>query len=115
MLTYKDSSSSSNPDSRVRDAINSTKRWNREHKITKLEDNQFINSYFLKQAQRDAKLAGILHRAFQIRVAKRVKARPNSLSREELSRLALWKDVIETATEVLVINKMKTAHLMGQS
>ncbi|RGP59328.1 hypothetical protein FSPOR_11414 [Fusarium sporotrichioides] len=104
---------SSTPESRIQDAIDSTKRWNREHKTTKLRDSHFITSYFRKQTQRDAELGGILQRTLQRRMANKAKARFDPQNLEELSRHAVWKDVIDMATEVLVVNKMRTAQLLG--
>ncbi|RGP65683.1 hypothetical protein FLONG3_9186 [Fusarium longipes] len=101
------------PELRIKDAINSTKRWNREHKSTKSEDIYFIPSYFRKQRQRDAELAGILQRTLQKRVTDKVKARFGVQGLEELSRHTSWEDVIDTATEVLVVNKTKTAKLLS--
>jgi hypothetical protein len=48
-------------------------------------------------------------------VANKVKATfgPNSL--EELSHHASWKDVIDMATEVLVVKKAKVAQLLSRS
>ncbi|UZP33420.1 hypothetical protein NXS19_001236 [Fusarium pseudograminearum] len=109
------SSRSSTPESRIQDAIDSTKRWNREHKTTKLRDSHFILSYFRKQRQRDAELAVILQRTLQRRVANKVKSRFDPQSLEELSQHALWADIIDMATEVLVVNKLKTAQLLSRS
>ncbi|CAF3549876.1 hypothetical protein SNK04_001186 [Fusarium graminearum] len=109
------SSRSSTPESRIQDAIDSTKRWNREHKTTKLRDGHFILSYFRKQKQRDAELAGILQRTLQRRVTNKVKSRFDPQSLEELSQHALWVDIIDMATEVLVVNKLKTAQLLSRS
>ncbi|KAL6919829.1 hypothetical protein ACHAP8_009008 [Fusarium lateritium] len=107
------SSRLSTPESRIQEAIESTKRWNREHKTTEVRDSRFIVSYFRKQTQRDPELGGILQRTLQRRVAHRVKVRFDSQSLEELNRHAIWSDVINTATEVLVVNTKKTAQLLS--
>ncbi|KAH7257085.1 hypothetical protein BKA59DRAFT_552767 [Fusarium tricinctum] len=105
-------------ESRINEAINSTKRWNREHKVTKMRDNQFITSYFKKQGQRDPELAKILQQTLQKRAPRAYKTRsrktqtPQSL--EELCRNIAWQDVIDTATEVLVVNRSQTLRALGQ-
>ncbi|WZH39855.1 uncharacterized protein QYS62_000781 [Fusarium acuminatum] len=107
-----------NLESRINEAINSTKRWNREHKVTKMRDNQFITSYFKKQGQRDPELAKILQQTLQKRAPRAYKTRsqktqtPQSL--EELCRNIAWQDVIDTATEVLVVNRSQTLRALGQ-
>ncbi|KAF4445392.1 hypothetical protein F53441_10842 [Fusarium austroafricanum] len=116
--TQKSSPSSSTPESRIKDAINSTKRWNREHKVTQMRENQFIVGYLKKQGQRDAELAKILHQALQKRASnlepkgRRGKAKKQP-SLEEICRHVSWQDVIATATEVLVVNKAQTLQLLG--
>ncbi|KAF5661029.1 hypothetical protein FHETE_8694 [Fusarium heterosporum] len=109
---------SSDPESRITDAINSTKRWNREHKVTKMTDNQFIIGYFKKQGQRDPELAKILQQELQKRASKACKAKARktkaSQNLEKLCRNVSWQDVIDTATEILVVNKSQTSRILGQ-
>ncbi|KAF9777258.1 hypothetical protein IL306_004470 [Fusarium sp. DS 682] len=112
------SPSSSTPESRINDAVNSTKRWNREHKITKMRDNQFIINYLKKQGQRDAELAKLLHQAIRKRASKekgRSDRAKKSLSLEETCRNISWQDVIDSATEVLVVNKPQTLQFLSQA
>ncbi|KAM0341352.1 hypothetical protein ACHAPU_010095 [Fusarium lateritium] len=110
---------SSDPESRITVAINSTKRWNREHKVTKMRDNQFILGYFKKQGQRDPELAKILQQGIQKRASKAYKAKSRktraSQNLEELCRNVSWQDVIDTATEILVVNKSKTLRILKQA
>ncbi|KIL95180.1 hypothetical protein FAVG1_02112 [Fusarium avenaceum] len=105
-------------ESRINEAINSTKRWNREHKVTKMRDNQFITSYFKKQGQRDPELAEILQKTIQKRAPRAYKTRSRktqtSQSLEELCRNIAWQDVIDTATEVLVVNRSQTLRTLGR-
>ncbi|KAF4988326.1 hypothetical protein FGRMN_9834 [Fusarium graminum] len=109
---------SSDAESRIIDAINSTKRWNREHKVTKMRDNQFIVGYFKKQGQRDPELAKIFQQGLQKRTSKANKGKPRktkaSQNLEELCHNVSWQDVIDTATEILVVNKSKTLKILGQ-
>ncbi|KAM0564178.1 hypothetical protein ACHAPJ_000387 [Fusarium lateritium] len=117
------SSSSSNPELRINEAIGSTKRWNREHKVTKMRDNQFIAGYLKKQSHRDPELAKILQQTIQKRTLKAAKAKAkakagkatNPQTFEELCRNVSWQDVLATATDVLVINKGQTLRALGQA
>ncbi|KAH7197341.1 uncharacterized protein B0J16DRAFT_17443 [Fusarium flagelliforme] len=106
------SSNLSTPEGRIHEAINSTKRWNREHKVTKLKDNQYIVSYFRKQTQRDPQLASILQRTFQNRVVKNVEGEANPRGLEECSNYASWNDVTDTAAKVLIANEKKLIELL---
>ncbi|KAH7270098.1 uncharacterized protein BKA55DRAFT_532711 [Fusarium redolens] len=112
------SPSSSTLESRINDAINSTKRWNREHKATKMRDNQFIISYLKKQGQRDAELAKVLLQAIRKRASK-AKTRTGKAKKlpglEETCRKTSWQDVIDSATEVLVVNKTQTLQYLKQA
>jgi hypothetical protein len=119
VLTYDEASpSSSTLESRINDAINSTKRWNREHKATKMRDNQFIISYLKKQGQRDAELAKVLLQAIRKRASK-AKTRTGKAKKlpglEETCRKTSWQDVIDSATEVLVVNKTQTLQYLKQA
>ncbi|KAF4493429.1 hypothetical protein FAGAP_10461 [Fusarium agapanthi] len=110
--------SSSTLESRVNDAINSTKRWNREHKTTKMRENQFIISYLKKQGQRDPALAKLLLQAIRERAynTKTRTSRAKKLpSLEETCRNTSWQDVIDSATEVLVVNKTRTLQFLKQA
>ncbi|KAM0203649.1 hypothetical protein ACHAPA_010279 [Fusarium lateritium] len=105
-------------ESRMNEAISSTKRWNREHKVTKMRDNQFITSYFKKQGQRDPELAKILQQTIRKRAPKACKTRSRktqpSQNLEELYRNIAWQDVIDAATEVLVVNRSQTLRTLGR-
>ncbi|EGU87287.1 hypothetical protein FOPG_05776 [Fusarium oxysporum f. sp. conglutinans race 2 54008] len=112
------SPSSSTLESRINDAINSTKRWNREHKTTKMRENQFIISYLKKQGQRDPVLAKVLLQAIRER-ASNIKTRTSKAKKlpslEETCRNTSWQDVIDSATEVLVVNKTQTLQFLKQA
>ncbi|KAJ4272014.1 hypothetical protein NW762_000724 [Fusarium torreyae] len=120
-LTWnKGYSPSSNPESRINEAIGSTKRWNREHKVTKMRDNQFIAGYLKKQSHRDPELAKILQQTIQkhtLKAADRAKAGKarNPQSLEELCRNVSWQNVLASATDVLVTNKSQTLRALGQA
>ncbi|KOS16825.1 hypothetical protein ESCO_004752 [Escovopsis weberi] len=108
---------------RVRETLSSTRRWNRDHKTTSLGDPAFVARYLKQQSKRDPRMAVLIQRALQKRIARRGggggadgnsgngnssnagnssrrKARPQSL--EQLCEDLVWKDVIETVEEVLV-------------
>ncbi|WAO83654.1 Hypothetical protein NCS54_00085200 [Fusarium falciforme] len=109
---------SSEHEYRITEAINSTKRWNREHKVTKCSDPEFIANYLMKQGRRDPGIAKVLQRAIQKRAFQAIKMetgepwRPHDLT--ELCHSVAWRDVIDTATEVLVTKKHRTVQLLAQ-
>ncbi|KAJ4216230.1 hypothetical protein NW759_009479 [Fusarium solani] len=103
---------------RITETINSTKRWNREHKVTKCSDPEFIANYLMKQGRRDPGIAKVLQRAIQKRAFQATKRetgepwRPHDLT--ELCHSVAWRDVIDAATEVLVTNRHRTVQLLAQ-
>ncbi|KAM0437770.1 hypothetical protein ACHAPT_002135 [Fusarium lateritium] len=110
---------SANAEYRITETINSTKRWNREHKVTKASGPQFISGYLKKQGRRDPAIAKVLQQAIQTRASRSTKMelgkpwRPHSL--EELCRNVTWRDVIDAATEVLVTKRQQTLRLLKQA
>ncbi|KAL2685311.1 hypothetical protein Neosp_006408 [[Neocosmospora] mangrovei] len=111
-------SPSSNHEYRITETINSTKRWNREHKATKCSDPEFVANYLMKQGRRDTGIAKLLQQAIQKRVFQRIKVetgepwRPHDLT--ELCHRVTWREVIDAATEVLVTKRHRTVQLLGQ-
>ncbi|KAH6608682.1 hypothetical protein Trco_002028 [Trichoderma cornu-damae] len=101
---------------RIEDAIRSTRRWNGDHKITQLNDAAFTANYLRQQSKRDPQMAVHIQKAIQRRVYRsgrpRARNRPESL--EQLCRDVGWKDVIETAEDVLVRNRDRTAKTLEQ-
>ncbi|KAH7171092.1 hypothetical protein EDB81DRAFT_865048 [Dactylonectria macrodidyma] len=104
---------------RIQEAINSTRRWNRDHKVTPLSDSQFVVNYLKKQSQRDPGMAVLLQRSLQKRIRLRAAltsgktlTKPRSL--EELCRDAVWQDVIDMVRDVLVVNGHRSATLLGR-
>lgn len=96
---------------RIIAAIQSTKRWNREHKATKLGDDEFSANYLKQQSKRDTKLAVYIQRAILRRIRwrrQRTASRPKSL--EEFCKDVKWEDVIGTVQDVLM-DKEKTTIL----
>jgi hypothetical protein len=83
-----------------------------------MRDNQFITSYFKKLGQRDPELAKILQQTIQKRAPRAYKTRSRktqtSQSLEELCRNIAWQDVIDAATEVLVVNRSQTLQTLGR-
>ncbi|KAJ4308841.1 hypothetical protein N0V84_011855 [Fusarium piperis] len=111
-------SAPSNYEHRIAEAINSTKRWNREHKVTKCSDPEFIVNYLTKQGQRDPGIAKVFQRAILKRAFQGTKMKtgepwhPRDL--KELCQNVTWRDVIDVATEVLVTKKHRTVQLLGR-
>ncbi|KAK7427729.1 hypothetical protein QQZ08_005835 [Neonectria magnoliae] len=105
--------------SRIQEAINSTRRWNRDHKVTKIPDSQFAANYLKKQSQRDPDLAVLLQRSLQKRIRLRGslrsgKAEPQPRNLGELCRAVVWQDVIDMVKDVLVVNAQNSARLLGR-
>lgn len=109
---------SSDYERRITETINSTKRWNREHKVTKRSDPEFIVNYLLKQGRRDPSIAKVLQQAIQKRAFQAIKMETGELRRPqnltELCHNVAWRDVIDAATEVLVTKRHRTAQLLAQ-
>ncbi|RSL57262.1 hypothetical protein CEP54_008357 [Fusarium duplospermum] len=109
---------SSDHQRRITEAINSTKRWNREHKATQCSDPEFIGNYLMKQGRRDPGLAKVLQQAIQKRGFRAIKLgtgepwRPHNLT--ELCHSVSWRDVIDAATEVLVTKRHRTVQVLNQ-
>ncbi|RSL40300.1 hypothetical protein CEP53_013451 [Fusarium sp. AF-6] len=109
---------SSDYDHRITETINSTKRWNREHKVTKCSDPEFIGNYLMKQGRRDPGIAKVLQQAIQKRAFRAIKTatgepwRPHNLT--ELCHSVSWRDVIDAATEVLVTKRHRTVQVLNQ-
>ncbi|KAK1249178.1 hypothetical protein MKX07_002694 [Trichoderma sp. CBMAI-0711] len=91
---------------RIEDTIASTRRWNSDHKTTKLTDAVFIANYLKQQSKRDPQMAVYIQRTIQKHVQNsgrrpRTRARPKSL--EQFCRMLVWKDVLDTAELVLIL------------
>lgn len=101
---------------RIEDAINSTRRWNHDHKSTKLRDAAFIASYLKQQSKRDPQMAVYIQKAIQRRVnhsgRPKPKTRPRSL--EQFCHRLLWKDVLDTVKDVLVDSRGQAAKVLGK-
>lgn len=99
---------------RIDDAIGSTRRWNRDHKITKLSDATFIANYLRQQSKRDPPMAAYIQRSIKRHVSRssRQKANAPPKNLEQFCQNLVWKDVIETAEEVLVRNVARTANAL---
>ncbi|KAM0253029.1 hypothetical protein ACHAQJ_007460 [Trichoderma viride] len=96
---------------RIEDTISSTRRWNRDHKITKLKDASFITNYLKQQSKRDPQMAVYIQKRIQRRVYRsgrpKSKTRPRNL--EQFCQNLVWKDVLDTAEDILVKNGGRTA------
>lgn len=69
-------------DRRIEDAIKSTKRWNRDHKSTTLEEAAFCANYLKQQSKRDASLAVCIQKNIGRRLRhrpRRTRCRPSTL------------------------------------
>ncbi|KAK5990820.1 hypothetical protein PT974_09093 [Cladobotryum mycophilum] len=94
---------------RIREALNSTRRWNRDHKTTALSDAAFTANYLKQQSKRDPIMAVFIQRAIQRRIQRsrrpRTKTRPQNL--EQFCQDVTWTDVIETVEEALVGDQVR--------
>lgn len=101
---------------RIDDAIGSTRRWNRDHKTTKLSDATFIANYLRQQSKRDPPMAVYIQRSIKRHVSRsgRQKAKDRPKNLEQFCQELVWKDVIETAEEVLVRNVARTAKALEE-
>ncbi|KAL7785036.1 hypothetical protein V8C43DRAFT_325341 [Trichoderma afarasin] len=101
---------------RIDDAIGSTRRWNRDHKTTKLSDATFIANYLRQQSKRDPPMAVYIQRSIKRQVSRsgRQKAKDRPKNLEQFCQELVWKDVIETAEEVLVRNVARTAKALEE-
>ncbi|KAL7925092.1 hypothetical protein ACQKWADRAFT_310680 [Trichoderma austrokoningii] len=101
---------------RIEDAISSTRRWNHDHKITKLKDAAFIANYLKQQSKRDAQMAVYIQKAVQRHVyhsgRARSKTRPKNL--EQFCQMLVWKDVLDAVKDVLVDNRGQIARAFGK-
>ncbi|KAF4581098.1 Heat-labile enterotoxin IIB, A chain [Ophiocordyceps camponoti-floridani] len=91
------------PTHRIQEAINSTRRWHRDHKTTPLSEADFVARYLRQQSKRDPPMAVLIQRALRRRVRgryRRGEGRPASL--DDFCRAVVWRDVIETVERVLV-------------
>ncbi|KAL7900061.1 hypothetical protein HDV64DRAFT_276807 [Trichoderma sp. TUCIM 5745] len=99
---------------RIEETIDSTRRWNRDHKSTKLKDAAFIVSYLKQQSKRDPQMALYIQKNIQRRVyhsgRPRSKTRPKTL--EQFCQMLVWKDVLDTVKDVLVDNRSQA--LLGK-
>ncbi|KAL7935302.1 hypothetical protein V8C35DRAFT_299092 [Trichoderma chlorosporum] len=100
---------------RIEDAISSTRRWNRDHKTTKLGDATFIANYLRQQSKRDPPMAVYIQRSIKRLVSRsgRPRARTHPKNLEQFCQNLVWRDVIETAEDVLVRNTVRTAKALG--
>lgn len=97
------SPSSPSIQTRIQDAIKSTRRWNRDHKTTRLGEAVFCANYFRQQSKRDARMAVFLQRSVQRRVQARFPGRtlrPHSL--EDFCKVVQWPDVKSVVEELLL-------------
>ncbi|OPB46837.1 hypothetical protein A0O28_0069610 [Trichoderma guizhouense] len=101
---------------RIDDAIGSTRRWNRDHKTTKLSDATFIANYLRQQSKRDPPMAVYIQRSIKRHVSRsgRQKAKDRPKNLEQFCQDLVWRDVIETAEEVLVRNVARTARALEE-
>ncbi|UKZ92682.1 uncharacterized protein TrAFT101_007624 [Trichoderma asperellum] len=88
---------------RIEDTISSTRRWNRDHKSTKLRDAAFIANYLKQQSKRDPQMAVYIQKGIQRRVyhsgRPKSKTRPRNL--EQFCQVLVWKDVLDAAEDIL--------------
>lgn len=97
------------PTSRIREAINSTRRWNRDHKTTALSDAVFCANYLRQQSKRDPAVAVFIQKAVQRRVRAKEAATPSQKpkaakpkSLDEFCQRVTWADVRAAVEDTLV-------------
>jgi hypothetical protein len=91
---------------RIREAINSTRRWNRDYKNTDQSDADFTASYLRQQSKRDAPMAVFIQRSIGKRIRRRLpRLRSLPLTLEEFCQDVTWKDVLDAVESVLVKNQ----------
>jgi hypothetical protein len=94
---------------RIQETLNSTRRWNRDHKATPFKDGVFVSRYLRQQSKRDPRMAVLIQKSIHKRVSSRrprAKSRPESL--EDFCEDVKWSDVIETVEEELVRSQEST-------
>jgi hypothetical protein len=106
---------SHSPKQRIVEALNSTRRWNQDHKITMHDESVFAARYFRQQSKRDPGLAVVIQRGVQRRIRPRLlertgSCRPESL--DEFCRDVKWTDIIETVEDLLVRGERETAKML---
>mgnify|MGYP005989046143 FL=1 len=82
------------PEHRIKETLNSTRRWNRDHKANTLPDGTFVANYLKQQSKRDAPIAMFIQKMLKARVRRRLDsayARPQTL--EAFCREVTWNDV----------------------
>ncbi|KAL6904430.1 hypothetical protein GGI43DRAFT_382099 [Trichoderma evansii] len=101
---------------RIEDTISSTRRWNRDHKSTKLRDAAFIANYLKQQSKRDPQMAVYIQKGIQRRVyhSGRPKTKTRPMNLEQFCQILVWKDVLDTAEAVLVKNRGQTVKALGK-
>jgi hypothetical protein len=91
---------------RIRETINSTRRWNRDYKNTDQNDADFSASYLRQQSKRDAPMAVFIQRCIGKHIRCRLpRSRSLPLTLEEFCQDVTWKDVLDTVESVLVKNQ----------
>ena len=96
------------PKVRIHEAINSTRRWHRDHKTTWLSDGEFTANYLKQQCKRDPALAVLIQKAILPRVRRRPGATLHPQTLEEFCQKVAWEDVTEAVEELLVDNVKAT-------
>lgn len=86
---------------RIDETIASTRRWNREFKVTDLPEAKFIARYLQKQSKRDPKMALHIQRAIRTRVRDRYADKPRPTNLEKFCEFVKWNDVLTTVQQVL--------------
>lgn len=99
---------------RIREAISSTRRWNRDYKSTMLDDGRFVTNYLQQQFKRDPELAVFIQKTIKRRIRLRLATRasqPQTL--EEFCEHVEWSDVKAAVEEVLVQNTSETVKALS--
>lgn len=118
MQNQKGSSVESAPDAdtegRIRETTQSARRWNIEHRFTKLEDPAFIEKYLNAQAFRDKPMAMLIQRHLSKTLHRqRGVTLPGTATLGEFCRNLAWSDVKATILELTVKERTTTARRLA--
>lgn len=82
------------PGSRIQETLQSTRRWNRERKQSKLGEAAFVANYLKQQSKRDPGITAFLQKALKEKVSTRKKRRKSYVyTAEAFYRDVTWGDV----------------------
>ncbi|PNP52352.1 hypothetical protein THARTR1_07132 [Trichoderma harzianum] len=101
---------------RLDDAFESTRRWYKYYKTTKLSDATFIANYLRQQRKRDRPMAVYIQKTIMHYVNRSGRQRANAHPKniDQFCQDLVWTDVIEATEEVLVSNVAGTEKVLEE-